>query len=289
MSKTAIILIILIVLGVVSTTLFERVPAGHVGVVTLFGKVQDKTYSEGLHFPVNPFYNWIKIDARQKTHYEKANVPSQDQMTTHVDVSIQYRLNGEMAAKMYRETGGPKEVIEVHLVPKLRSLMREQGKSVQRAEDFFLEGVQQKLQDSILAELAKYLAPKGIVVQAVLIRDIELPEFIVQAVKEKKKREQEAQKQKAELERFKTEQQQKVASAEAERRAAEEQAKKQKILADAKAYEIEKINDAIKNNPAYVQLQSLEALKAISNDSSSKVYFINGDSPQPLPLMNLGK
>jgi len=32
----------------------------------------------------------------------------------------------------------------------------------------------------------------------------------------------------------------------------------------------------------------LEALKAISKDPASKVYFLNGDSPTPLPLMNLG-
>jgi len=41
-------------------------------------------------------------------------------------------------------------------------------------------------------------------------------------------------------------------------------------------------------NPAYVQLQALEALKEISKDKSSKIYFLNGESPAPLPLMNMG-
>jgi len=59
-------------------------------------------------------------------------------------------------------------------------------------------------------------------------------------------------------------------------------------MADAQAYEITKINDAIARNPAYIQLQSLEALKAISKDPASKVYFIDGSSPTPLPLMHLG-
>jgi hypothetical protein len=35
-------------------------------------------------------------------------------------------------------------------------------------------------------------------------------------------------------------------------------------------------------------LQSLEALKAISKDPASKVYFMDGTSPSPLPLMHLG-
>ena len=60
------------------------------------------------------------------------------------------------------------------------------------------------------------------------------------------------------------------------------------MLADAQAYEIEKINSAIGSNPNYVKLQALEALKAISKDPASKIYFMDGDSPSPLPLMNFG-
>ena len=88
--------------------------------------------------------------------------------------------------------------------------------------------------------------------------------------------------------RFETEQQQKVALAKAESEAATEQAAKLRGLADAQAYEIEKINTAIGNNPSYVKLQALEALKAISKDPASKIYFMDGDSPSPLPLMNIG-
>ena len=84
-----------------------------------------------------------------------------------------------------------------------------------------------------------------------------------------------------------TEQQQIVAQAEAQRRAAEEQAKQTIILADAQAYEIEKINQAVGSNPSYIKLMSLEALKAISKDPASKIYFLDSNSTQPLPLMHL--
>ena len=90
------------------------------------------------------------------------------------------------------------------------------------------------------------------------------------------------------MERFATEQQQKVALAKAENEAAAEQANKKRVVADAQAYEIEKINRAIGNNPNYVKLMALEVLKAISKDPASKIYFMNGDSPSPLPLMNIG-
>ena len=60
------------------------------------------------------------------------------------------------------------------------------------------------------------------------------------------------------------------------------------MIADARAYEIAAINKAIGNNPNYIKLQALEALKAISKDPGSKIYFINGDSPNPIPLMHMG-
>jgi hypothetical protein len=41
-------------------------------------------------------------------------------------------------------------------------------------------------------------------------------------------------------------------------------------------------------SPAYIQLQAIEALKAISKDPASKLYFMNGDSRTPLPLMHMG-
>ena len=49
-----------------------------------------------------------------------------------------------MAPAILRDTGTVQNAIEVHLVPLLRSALREQGKSIKRAEDFFLEETQQQ-------------------------------------------------------------------------------------------------------------------------------------------------
>ncbi|MBC8410839.1 prohibitin family protein [bacterium] len=283
-----VIAIIVVVFMWFGSSLYQKVPAGYVAVATLFGEVQADPYEEGLHVPVNPFFEWYFYDVRQKSHLEEANVPSQDQLQTKIQVSVQYRIEKDMAPKILKGTGSAKDVLRVHIVPKLRSLLREQGKAIIRAEDFFLEETQQNLQTSLLTGLEDYLVEKGVNVGAVLIRDISLPPFIIKAIESKKEREQEVEKQKAELERFATEQQQKVAQATAESEAATEQANKVRVLADAQAYEIEKINKAIGSNPNYVKLMALEALKAISKDPASKIYFMNGDSPSPLPLMNIG-
>ena len=278
-----------ILFSFIGRNFYQSVPAGHVAVATLFGSVKPDPYEAGLHIPVNPLYDWHFYDVRQKTHLEQASVPSQDQLQTKIDVSVQYSLIRKDAPRILKETGTSEDVVKVHIIPKLRSLIREQGKAVKRAEDFFLEESQVTLQNALLEGLRDYLGLKGIEVGAVLLRDIALPPFITKAIEAKKEREQEVEKQKAELERFRTEQQQLVAAAQAQRAAAEEEAAQRRVLADVQAYEIEKINAAIGKNPNYVKLQSLEALKAISKDPAAKVYFINGDSPMPLPLMHLGE
>ena len=48
------------------SSLYQKVPAGYVAVATLFGEVQADPYEEGLHIPVNPFYEWYFYDVRSK-------------------------------------------------------------------------------------------------------------------------------------------------------------------------------------------------------------------------------
>ena len=283
--------IVFVVIGlviIIGLNFYKTIPPGRVGVATLFGSVQADGFSQGLHIPVNPLYRWTLFDAREKTHNETANVPSQDQLQTKLDVSVQYRIDGRMAPDILEQTGDEVAAVRVHLIPKLRSLLREQGKSVARAEDFFQETTQETLQTALTTGLRDFLQPKGIIVTVVLIRDITLPPFIVEAIEKKKEREQAVERERAELERVRTELLQQVARAEAGLAAAAQEAERKRILADATAYEIEQINNAIASNPAYIQLQSLEALKSISKDPASKIYFMDGSSPSPLPLMHLG-
>ena len=266
----------------------ETVQPGYVKVATLFGNVKN-TYTEGLHF-VNPFYKFHGYDVREKTHLSQdIQVPSNDQLLTKFDISINYKIDKNQVAKILAETGDVEVVILVHLIPTFRSLLREVGKGVKTAEEFYSKEIQQKIQDDIFSQLSEYCFEKGLIVQKVLIRKIELPEVITLAVEKKKRRQQLAEEQKAELIRFKVEQEQKLAQAQAERAAAEEEAKQIRLLADANAYKITKINEAIANNASYIQLKAVESLKEISKNPAAQIYFLNSDSPQPFPFLNLGK
>lgn len=287
-SIVAIAVVIVVVLAT-GSRFFKAVPAGHVSVATLFGKVVDRPYESGLHIPVNPLYNWYDYDIRSDTITETASVPSQDQLLTQMDVSVKFRVNAADTPNTLASYGDKDRLVLLQLIPSLRSALREAGKTIPRAEDFFLEETQNKLQNQLLQDLQSSLSDKGLIIEEVPIRSIILPTAIMSGIEEKKKREQEVEKQKAELERFKTEQQQIVEQAMAERQAAEEEAQRVRVLADARAYEIEKLNEAISDNQAYIQLQALEALKEISKDPAAKVYFMDGQSSNPLPLLHMGE
>jgi len=255
------------------------VPAGHVKVATLFGKVQDSTYGEGLHL-VNPLLDFTTFDLRQKTHKETAGIPAEDKLITNMDVSVQYRTIGAMTPDILQNTGSTDALIQVHLVPKLRSILREQGKGVLTSQDFFRESVQRQLQQTLQQGLVEYLTPKGIEVEAVLIRDVILPKVIRDSITETKRREQEVLKQQAELERFATEQDQKVKQAESELRAAKLEAQKIRELADAEAYKIEAINKTLAKSPNYIELKKVEQWNGVLP------VYTGGDN---IPMIDLRK
>ncbi len=287
-AKGIITIFVIIFALIISFKCIETVEAGHVKVATLFGKAK-VTLNEGFHI-TNPLYKFHTFDVRQKSITIKdMSVPSKDQLTTDFDVSIQYKIIRELAETIVQETGTSAQLVNVHLTPKFRSLMREISKGVNTAEEFYHKDVQQRIQDQLREGLIEYCGPKGLMVQEILIRDVKLPQVIRQAVEKKKRRQQQAEEQRAELARFSVEQEQKLAQATAERLAAEEEAKMIRLMADAESYKIQKINAAIARNPAYIQLEAIDAMKKISLNPASQIYFIDGSSPSPIPLMNMGK
>ena len=281
------ILILLFVFA--ALTPFTTIPAGHVGVASLFGKVDTAELPEGFHI-INPLKKIQKIDCRNKElTLIDVGVPSQDQLTTEVDVTVKWRVDRNQAAEAVQDTGDAAALETVHLTPKLRSLIREAGKGIENAEDFYQDEIQVSMQSRILEGLVN-LADKGILVEEVLLRRFDLPRMIVQGVEDKKRQKQLAERQIEELKRYTTEQEGKQVAAKAEKLAAIEEAQKRRELADAKAYETtaqakaqaEAINiegAALRNNPEILKLRAIERW--------------NGDVPRAMlgngaiPLINL--
>lgn len=236
-------LIALIILSLVINS-YTTVEAGHNKVATLFGKVQPEPYPEGLHI-VNPLLNFIDFDLKQQTYtWEKVQVPSQDKLKTSMDISVTFRLDGKNTPVILQNTGTLTEVVTKHITPKVRSLLREAGKTVSQSQDFYLDDVQQQLQIYMEDGLKDYLLEKGVIVTAVLFRDITLPQVVTSAVIQTKERQEQLEREKAQLKIVEQQAQQQVKQAQAREVAAISDANAKRTIADAKAYEIAKLAES---------------------------------------------
>jgi regulator of protease activity HflC (stomatin/prohibitin superfamily) len=164
-----------------------RVDTGHVGVLTLFGRVTGETLGEGIHL-INPLKTNNEMSIQTQTIKESASVPSSEGLMMALDTSLIYHLNPDRAAEVFQKIGANYEdkVVE----PTLRSAIREATAS-HTANALYTgerEMVAKQIQEQITAELTK----RGLTVENVLLRDIQLPATLKASIEAKQQAEQEA-------------------------------------------------------------------------------------------------
>src|SRR5277367_4627307 len=98
-----------------------RVGTGHVGVLTLFGKVTGETLGEGMHI-INPLKTNNELSIQTQTLKESASVPSSEGLMMSLDTSLIYHLNPDHASDVYQRIGADYENVVVE--PTLRSALR---------------------------------------------------------------------------------------------------------------------------------------------------------------------
>ncbi len=264
MSNTTVIrLITLGVLGlfvlIAAFSSIRIVEPGHVGVKVTLGQVSYDELSEGVHVVWPLISSVTDISVKNQTHtFDDVPVPSQDQLVTKVDASVQWKVNPELAAEAFQRTGDLNKLVMVHIVPEFRSQLRSAGKSIVKAENFFDSTTQDNMQQSLLAKLKDSLHDKGVIIEMVLLRDFDLPEQVKQGVLEKKQREQEVERQRAEQMRFEIEQEQKVIQANAELDAARKEAEKITTLAQAEADALRIVGEMLNQYPKIVEYNFVE-------------------------------
>jgi regulator of protease activity HflC (stomatin/prohibitin superfamily) len=86
------------------SSMFAVVPAGHVGVVTLFGKVERWTLSEGFHL-VNPLVRVTNMSAQIQVSQGGYDGASADMQTVHTQFAMNYRLLPDKAAEVFQKVG----------------------------------------------------------------------------------------------------------------------------------------------------------------------------------------
>lgn len=225
-AKNGVIIIVILVIAVLLLAAsIVIVDAGFTGVYSLFGKVKDRELASGLHL-VNPFAKIIPMSIRteeytmsiavgegKKIGADAISALTKEGLNVDLDITVLYRLNQDDASSVYKDVGLNYE--EKIIRPAIRSSIREVIAQYE-AKDIYSEKRQEAAQ-KILENLIAKLEPRGIVMEDILLRNVKLPRDLENAIQEKLRAEQEAEKYDFLLDKEKKEKERKVIEAEGQR------------------------------------------------------------------------
>ena len=165
----------------------SRVGTGHVGVLTLFGKVTGEILGEGIHL-ISPLKTNNELSIQTQTLKESANVPSSEGLMMSLDTSLIYHLNPDRASEVFQKIGADYENVVVE--PTLRSAIREATAS--HTANALYTGEREMVGKQIYDQVSAQLNQRGLTVENVLLRDIQLPATLKAAIEAKQQAEQES-------------------------------------------------------------------------------------------------
>jgi prohibitin 1 len=165
----------------------SRVGTGHVGVLTLFGKVTGETLGEGIHL-ISPLKTNNELSIQTQTLKESASVPSSEGLMMSLDTSLIYHLNPDRASEVFQKIGADYENVVVE--PTLRSAIREATAS--HTANALYTGEREMVGKQIYDQVSAQLNQRGLTVENVLLRDIQLPATLKAAIEAKQQAEQES-------------------------------------------------------------------------------------------------
>ena len=252
----------LVLLGFLAIMMFAaiaRVPAGHVGVLTLFGRVTGEVLPEGIHW-VNPFKVNNLMSVRTQEIKESATVPSSEGLVISLDTSLIYHLRADRAAEVYQKIGN--DYSSVVIEPTLRAAIREATAS--HSANALYTGEREKVGQEIYNALERELGKRGIEVENIFLRDVQLPQALKASIEAKQQAEQESLAMSFKLQ-------------------------KERQEADRKRIEAEGIRDFQHTvsqgiSPELLTWKGIEATEHLADSKNSKIVII-GNTKNGLPLV----
>jgi prohibitin 1 len=189
MLKTiAIICLILSPVVIIGFDVIVTIPAGTVGILNTFGSVSDDELPPGIQIK-NPFSDIVLFSIQTQELKESSSVPSKEGLIVSLDISILIKIDPNKANEIYKKIGiyfG-----DIVIIPQLRSVVREVT-AMYEAKALYTTG-----RENITIEIFNLLKPlleqRGILLEKVLLRDLQLPLTVTTAIEMKLKAEQEAQ------------------------------------------------------------------------------------------------
>ncbi len=250
----------LIALVYVATGCGTTVPSGGRGVYFNWrkGTDVDKIYNEGWHW-LAPWNRMYIYDVRIKDQQEKLSILTQDQLNISTDLSVRFRPNSERVADLHKEVGP--NYYEILIRPVIRNQTREVIASYQSIEAYMRRTeIEQRIFDSVTEKLKG----KSVVIEAVMLRNMDFPKSVTEAIERKLAMKQEAEKMRYVLEKEQLE---------AERKKVEARG-----IADFQKIVSEGLNENL------LRWKGIEATMALAESQNAKVVVV-GAGKDGLPLI----
>jgi len=253
---------ILLILIIFSSSLFVTIGSGERGVKyePLGGGLDiEDIYDQGLKFKM-PWNTMIIFETRKQENEQSMEVLSSNGLDIKVDVSIRYRPHEEKIGYLYNEVG--KNYLNKIIIPELRSATREVIGQYEPEELYHSD--RKKIQNEIFTRTKEVLTKNYIALDAILIRSIQLPPQIKNAIERK------------------LEEQQKIQQKEYSKQTAKKEAERKKIEAKGKAEANEILSQSLTDE--ILQEKAITATEELSNSKNSKIIVV-GNGKDGLPVM----
>lgn len=271
--------LVVILGGMVAT-----VPTGHTGILTTFGKVEDKTLEAGMHFK-SPFQEIVCMDNRTQVAHLQLSAFSSDIQEVLVSYSMNYQIEKSNAQMIYKEIGV--DYYNTVMAPRIQEVVKTVIAKY-TAEDLIesRDALSTQITDSLVEQLGAY----NIVVVSTSVEDIDFSDSFTASVEDKVVAEQALLKAQTEQAQ-KTMEEEKAAEREKIKAAADAEVKEIQAAADAEVAKIKAAAEAEAQKLAadaakYAGEKEAEANKALAasiTDALIKYYEAlgwNGELPE---------
>lgn len=219
-AATATAVIAIVVVGILfGLSFIGSVPTGHTGVLTTFGKVENKTLEAGLVTKA-PWQNIVTMDNRVQKQTVELSCFSSDIQEVSMMYTVNFQISSADAMTIYKTIGV--NYYENVIVPNITESVK--TNVAQYTAENLVNG-RSELANAVLKDLTARLAEYNIILVSGSVEDMDFTDAFTNAVEAKQVAQQNKLK----------------AEAEAEQRIIEAQAAAEanKVAADAEAYKIE--------------------------------------------------
>lgn len=262
---------LLIALGIFSS-MFKQIDAGKVGVKSLYGNVEPDILESGLHI-INPLLDVTDFDIQTQNYTMSAihdegtkegddaiRVLSNDGLEVVIDLTVLYRISPELAPKIFKQIG--ENYADKIVRPVTRTRIRDNAVYYDAVALYSTK--RNEFQQRIFKTIEADFKSRGLVLEQLLIRNINLPTSVKTTIESKINAEQDAQKMTFILQKEKQE---------AERKRVEAQG-----IADYQRIISTGLSDK------QLQYEQIKAQKELVASPNTKIIFMNGKGSAPVIL-----